>query len=888
MPSASLLRDAQQHTLCGNLISIGEGKERRVLTIGGLVTDGETTWALTAGHLPKEAQRSRSDSDTLTENDLGLSEYNEDVEPPVIIIPTTASSHADMESPSLNKPRGLSPPELGDVDISGEEWSLIRLNNETLALPNCAIYKDQQPVYLFKYAESSLPDNIPTNSLGVTVIGGVTGLSQVLLLSEKIPMRLPGGKWVDAWVAEAETESQLRRGDSGSWVVDLENGVVYGHVLLTSGRTIYILSLADIFHEASEKNPAIKLDLVQPFTSLERLASTYYTRHNHFMSKYYAEQALQTDVVRAFQERSAESAHRADEFIRWASKQFGLKVDSSVHSTFQSNSSLAPDWAWSKGDGNDLEPAQFNMEMTAPGPSRVRFANPNSGKLEEEGPNSNRPEKVSRKGGDLALDTPIDEHLFLIQINSLQSIPEPACCLELFNYADPADLVVERYHLTDSVLQHFLAGMGPFKHSNSLRVSPFLNGMRLVVQENVGGPQAFSHNVTTLRSDTYKLLVQEMKLPLIAAEASSTVGPFFWWTHNGQSEDPYLQLIFRNSQDRGQKSSQGWEIILSYSVKTRITSGYVRWTADTSMHQLFEQLMSFSKPTAHPLMLPLLVLQHNLGAQNDQYYRDSRDQIRKIESNTMRPKKTREMGDLFREAIECQIRLSENRPQVWLHIINKITQAMDCYWALLDQADKSPEQEKLHQMLKGRLSFLTGKLQSAEQYINISSERLRNVLEFIQFVQTVKNSKLNFEILATLKRQTGKGGYLSDKKLINLLAIFLPAIFIASFFSTSFFNFNSGIRGPVSNKLWIYFVVAVPLAIITVGATRAHHWGIVYRRVVLEDELVERDIREWRSGASTDPTLAASSVTMTGAGTSEDVRRRRKHWTGSSAFKSKV
>ncbi|KAI0855955.1 hypothetical protein F4860DRAFT_430327 [Xylaria cubensis] len=66
---------------------------------------------------------------------------------------------------------------------------------------------------------------------------------------------------------------------------------------------------------------------------------------------------------------------------------------------------------------------------------------------------------------------------------------------------------------------------------------------------------------------------------------------------------------------------------------------------------------------------------------------------------------------------------------------------MDCYWTLSDQADNSPEQEKLRQMLIGRLNFLTWKLKSAEQYVNTSSERLRNVLEFIQFLYTAKKKK---------------------------------------------------------------------------------------------------------------------------------------------------
>lgn len=77
-------------------------------------------------------------------------------------------------------------------------------------------------------------------------------------------------------------------------------------------------------------------------------------------------------------------------------------------------------------------------------------------------------------------------------------------------------------------------------------------------------------------------------------------------------------------------------------------------------------------------------------------------------------------------------------------------------------------------------------------------------------------------------------------KTLSLLgALFLPGTFLASLFSMSFFDFNVGPEFPgmdpddysgkgaqVSEYLWLYFVVTIPLTLAIVGAW----WYLDHRR----------------------------------------------------------
>ena len=53
------------------------------------------------------------------------------------------------------------------------------------------------------------------------------------------------------------------------------------------------------------------------------------------------------------------------------------------------------------------------------------------------------------------------------------------------------------------------------------------------------------------------------------------------------------------------------------------------------------------------------------------------------------------------------------------------------------------------------------------------------------------------------------------KTLASLTLVFLPPTFISAIFSMSFFHYDSGVDWGVSDKFWIYWVVAIPLTLLT-------------------------------------------------------------------------
>ena len=86
-------------------------------------------------------------------------------------------------------------------------------------------------------------------------------------------------------------------------------------------------------------------------------------------------------------------------------------------------------------------------------------------------------------------------------------------------------------------------------------------------------------------------------------------------------------------------------------------------------------------------------------------------------------------------------------------------------------------------------------------------------------------------------------------KTLSLLgAVFLPGTFLASLFSMTFFDFNvgpangdpndsSGQGAQISEYLWVYFVVTIPVTLIIVGS-----WWYLDRRRQKQYALEDADI----------------------------------------------
>lgn len=207
---ARLVNSAPKDTLCGTLAVIGNENQRRIVTIGGILQSGDDLWASTAAHYisDEDQQSTLSTFETPTEDMIHPEEYPEDVSEALIfakpdmgaqaepfVLPQYTSSGAEAVEDFARLPM------LGEAEESGEDWSLIRIEDRSMALPNAAhahgsdegILGLENAVYLVDRAEKH-PG--PCNA---EVLAGVSGPVAVEMTAGQVQVPLPSGSWISAW-----------------------------------------------------------------------------------------------------------------------------------------------------------------------------------------------------------------------------------------------------------------------------------------------------------------------------------------------------------------------------------------------------------------------------------------------------------------------------------------------------------------------------------------------------------------------------------------------------------------------------------------------------------------------------------------------------------------
>lgn len=175
--------------------------------------------------------------------------------------------------------------------------------------------------------------------------------------------------------------------------------------------------------------------------------------------------------------------------------------------------------------------------------------------------------------------------------------------------------------------------------------------------------------------------------------------------------------------------------MLSYSLERRITSGYVKAMETHGFQQILDNLQACGNPVTHPLLLPVLILCHELSAKNDETQREQRRRLRTLENRlTQRyqmepaagygPETDPELDDISRQLANCQCKVLQKRPQAWQNVVNRIRSALQYYWDRLPREHKSPGLQGLHETLESRLDFLSVKLEGLENYAHVTLERL--------------------------------------------------------------------------------------------------------------------------------------------------------------------
>jgi len=234
-------------TLCGAALhTMTAGASGYQSTIGGVVNAGGLLFAISTSH---QAENRAQPSGAASSRDSTLmeGEYDEDVESPLILdlLEEMKTPEAnDSEAPSISRLHWDSlSANTTSAGLAGDDWRLIPMSGRH-CLPNAVptdllsgrfkgpSTKEGKKTYIVDYIKT------PTLKR-VFVLGGFTKLSTATLLSSPSFLSIHGGPADEIWTAIVD-QPILRKGDSGSWVID-EQGLLVGIVRAISTNQIYIV-----------------------------------------------------------------------------------------------------------------------------------------------------------------------------------------------------------------------------------------------------------------------------------------------------------------------------------------------------------------------------------------------------------------------------------------------------------------------------------------------------------------------------------------------------------------------------------------------------------------------------------------------------------------------
>ncbi|KAM0436898.1 hypothetical protein ACHAPT_002611 [Fusarium lateritium] len=335
-------------------------------------------------------------------------------------------------------------------------------------------------------------------------------------------------------------------------------------------------------------------------------------------------------------------------------------------------------------------------------------------------------------------------------------------------------------------------------------------------------------------------MVREMKLPFRGIETTSVVGPFFWCAYDQDDDDPHLQIIHRKSDVLKKGKTRGWEMLLSYSFKTGMTTGFIKGTPSSEVEKTLIHLQACAAQVGHPMLLPIIILSYDLSPENDEKQRKARHWLRRLENAVSLRNEVEEQEQYFqdglidvdglnRDLVECHGNVMWKRPQAYMALAKEMEKAMENFrylWMTTASEDMGEterkhrkELDKLHRSMLARLDFYKVKLTGLENYIHTTLERLKVQREALYNIMSQREARLNLEIAGEQRRiaHASKRDSTAMKTLSLMGALFLPGTYLASVFSMTFFNFETDADPVVSIQLWVYFAIAVPVTALIVG-----------------------------------------------------------------------
>ncbi|RFU33233.1 hypothetical protein B7463_g3112, partial [Scytalidium lignicola] len=445
----------------------------------------------------------------------------------------------------------------------------------------------------------------------------------------------------------------------------------------------------------------------------------------------------------------------------------------------------------------------------------------------------------------------MDDYMFRTNVDRCISVYEATSYLEIFSYSDPQYNTVEEHPLTPDEFENFLNRRGAFAPPSLPNGVVPVGSMRLILQQNAQHPETFTPHVISMKPEMYKSMVETMNLPYRAIESTSAVGPFFWSAYDQDDENPHIQTIFRKSDVRKKGLTRGWELMLSHSIKDGVTTGYCKGTPSSDIVECIKHLKACVLQIAHPMLLPIIILSHDISFKTDIKQREARDWLRRLEhAVSMRTEIEEKEGyvkegvvDLDavnRDLVECHSQVLWKRPKAYLLILSAIERSMDKFYTRLPEDRQSQDIRKLQASMLARLDFYRVKLQGLDSYAYTTLQRLDIQRSALYNIIAQKESKLNFQMAGEQRKlaHASKRDSAAMKTISLLGAIFLPGAYLASVFSMTFFNFQDG-ASTVSTQFWIYWAITVPLTMLIVGA-----WYVYEKKRERKYDKEDRDLEQ--------------------------------------------
>ncbi|KAJ6782403.1 hypothetical protein PWT90_10096 [Aphanocladium album] len=323
--------------------------------------------------------------------------------------------------------------------------------------------------------------------------------------------------------------------------------------------------------------------------------------------------------------------------------------------------------------------------------------------------------------------------------------------------------------------------------------------------------------------------IRECKLcrPELATKLSV---PKFWWTECCKKSNGYF-----GSQDiiTGAESSPGLVTWSRFKIKTVQGNQQYEWinltilthflTSDNqtmvvfdptpaTRKQLLESLMD-SQPNGElldPFWTYYRILNDVVRLHDESIWGLTR-QVRTIEKSSEdsgRAPNYRKLHDLARHVIHIV-----ETTAVTMNTMQRI-HAVHRQYVEDQKTSERPlgiSEVQIHKRIQDQLVFFEQISVGLQKRASATNDRLHNEIQLSFNTVVQKDSAMTLKISRIAQ---------DDSKVMRMIAfltlIFLPATFVSAVFSTSFFNFNPDAnKWTVSDKFWIYWVISVPITVLT-------------------------------------------------------------------------